>query len=412
MIKTKKTINSWLHAYEQSSTVIEVNTVAELQLALFEGECKIVGKFHSYNRAALHDRTVILGEGFKSLHYDSDTQTCKVGAASTIREVMEYLLIHGRRLPNSGNMMQQTFVGACKTGTHGFGLDACMSDCVIEIEYIARHGSIVKTKGMPVEWIKTIGRPILSMRIKTLPLSEYVVTNSICRLSELLKTRRSQDKNLGPIERSYLVLPYSGVDPVCVVADYQKSALYFHQVSEARRAMPWDWFKLRAFWAFDNRFPWIANRLSRMMNLATGKTWKTRTELTDLDFRYDVAPGVSLDTMSFKLWAMKPTFQLYNTALFFKPEETRDAIREAIRFAQQIKPGLLRSFIGIRQLSDPSTVPFAGNYLEPRHAMDLYCAKPKAGQNEGDRDCDYLIRVQRHLQREFDTRPHLGKTVR
>lgn len=129
-------IQSWLGVFGQEAHVIEVDTIDELREVLAEGPCKVVGSMHSYNRAAIADTVVKLGRDFKQLEYHPENQTCTVGAACTVREVMEFLMEHDRRVVNFGNHMAQTYVGAAIGGTVGFGESASVVDSIIEYEYM------------------------------------------------------------------------------------------------------------------------------------------------------------------------------------------------------------------------------------------------------------------------------------
>lgn len=412
-------IKSWMGAYRKEAKHTLANNLDELKSALTEGGA-VVGNFHSYSKCALHDHVIQLGEGFKQLEYREADQTCTVGAACTIREVMEFLLEQDRRLINHGNHMGQTFVGACLTGTHGFGPDATMADQVVEWTAMCYEGEQRDLNDIEWRWLDGPNRfvPITKVRIKTAPLTQYHVTNCICKLSQMQEFHAvGVPARAGPLmlefhqkeQRAYAVLPYSGNDPVCIVAEYESmpSTTWDVAIGKSKSHVKgylcetcrsgWriygaceecgkpastpkkshgSWWRIKLFWAFDSTFPFVSRWLSKSLNFFAQKEWTTITNPCDLDALYDTAPGVSLDTLNFALWAMKPTFRWHNNAYFVKPEETADFIEALIEEANKIKHGMLRGFIGVRELTTKSKIPFAGNSEGPVNAIDVYF-KPK-----------------------------------
>ena len=129
-------IKSWLNVHTTNAVVFQCNDLIELQ-KLVEGfpKARAVGKSHSYNRSALHNKIIRLGPSFNYVNR-IDENKFLVGASASIEDVMLKLREYGLRLPNSGNHRQQTFVGACIGGTHGFGKKATMMDCVTKIRSI------------------------------------------------------------------------------------------------------------------------------------------------------------------------------------------------------------------------------------------------------------------------------------
>ena len=102
-------------------------TLAAIQGFVAGHRYAVAGRSHSYNGIQLVPGvpTLLMSEcGLHELIFDPDTQVVRVGASVSIEAVKRFLLIHRRRLRNSGNYMKQTLVGAISTGTHGYGLDA------------------------------------------------------------------------------------------------------------------------------------------------------------------------------------------------------------------------------------------------------------------------------------------------
>lgn len=240
-------------------------------------------------------------------------------------------------------------------------------------------------------------RRVTSIRIKTLPLAEFICTNCICDLSDVAN---EQSENA----RAYAILPYSNpIDPTVVVAEYEMQPdIVDDRPITITRPPRWKWWRMYLLGLIVSKMPRFQKFVQRKLDFKKSVTWKTRTFARDLDYKYHLAPGASIDSLRPFYWMMRPTFVLYNIALHVKPEDTERFIHFVIENAELIRPNLLRNFIGVRELTDRSAVSFAGNYDGPRNAVDLYCSP---------RDAKYLQMLQFRCQNEFDTRPHMGKTV-
>ncbi len=392
----KKIIQSWMGVFKRSATVIDVETHGELADLIDQAEpFKIVGKFHSYNECALADRVVRLGSEFNYIWMNKD-QSVTVGAACTIKQVMMFLLDYNRRLINSGNHREQTLVGAILTGTHGFGRNATMADTIQSWRGIDRSG-IGERHFNPI----SKNHIITEVTIETAPLVQYAVRNCVCRLSEVAS---GQVKS----SRAYAVLPYSSeVDPVAVVAEYSELE---QLMTSGRKREPgkktgskFSWWRLKAWWTIDRIFPPLRKWIQRSINFFRLKEWIMITDERDIDALYHPWPTTDgKRSAKFLLWAYKPTYTCFNTALFVSPEDTERFIKYAIAMGEKIQPGLFRCFIGVRELTNNSRHIFAGNFEGPCNAIDFYCSPKHAG---------HLIELQRILQDRFQCRPHHGKTV-
>lgn len=392
MKSKNKILKSWRNVFKRKSEVYVANNKVELKAAIELGCTKVIGSLHSYNTAAFADKVVKLDGDFKRINFDIENNTCLVGAAAQIKDVMAVLLKNGRRLINSGNHREQTFVGACITGTHGFGPKATMADQIIyssgidDFDYTL-HGEPFKPKSF-----------VTQVEIETAPLTQYEITNCICRLSDIKGTQS--------IQRAFAVLPYSGQDPVIIKAEYKQmepNLLDYQTEAISIDApvkefdIPW---KIRLWWEVDKRIPIFRKIVQRTLSFASIKPWKKVTAFDDIDALYHQEAGFD-NGSDFKLWAYKPTYTCYNTALFIKPEDTQEVIKFAIEQANKIDKYLLRCFIGIRELTDKSDYELAGNFEGPVNAVDFYCTPKKAQK---------LIQLQKLIQDKFWTRPHMGKT--
>ena len=403
-------IQSWTGVFKQSAQVIDVADHAELREAL-KFPAKVIGSLHSYNDSALFHRVIRLGDEFKylSIGYDS---TLAVGAATQIKDIMQYLLEYNLRLPNSGNFREQTVAGALIGGTHGFGMQASMADMVTTFAgyFRGRDRDIVwRTGQSPSDLRNPDLLAVTDMILKVVPLQSVEVTNCVCRLSDI-KPHTTDSA------RAYAVLPYSGDDPVCTIADYRPATTtkedgtkqvvdYDGSADEPlykKGRLPWKWWRLKAWWAIDAFFPPLRRWVQRGLSFIEMKPFTITTHPRDIDALYDPYPGPDGSSLRFSRWAYRPTFTCYNTALFVLPEDVEEVVRFAISESEMIHRTLLRCFIGVRELRDSSNVTFAGNFEGPVSAVDLYCSPKHA---------DKLIALQKRIQDKFWTRPHHGKTV-
>jgi len=173
-----KKITSWMGAYSRESDVVVLNDINLIQKHLDDGY-RIIGSTHSYNRIALHEKCIKLGEEFNYI-YKKDEGVYAVGGACTVLDVMKFILKDEQRLINYGNNFTQNFCGAALGGTHGFGENALVADCILNIKTADGnvHTDLSKVNFDAVEVI-----------IKTLPITQYEVLNCVCKLSELMKDK-------------------------------------------------------------------------------------------------------------------------------------------------------------------------------------------------------------------------------
>lgn len=380
MRRMKTTLKSWVGVFQQHAELHTINSLEDWNRLK---PIKVSGSFHSYNRAALAPKVATLGDNYKTLEMRG-TQ-CLIGGACTVAEVNAFLLDHHRRLINRGNFDQQTFVGAAVTGTHGFGKAATLMDAVEHIYRIDPEDN---------------HSPIAAVLIDTAPLTGYCVHHHAQPLSQLPPHQSRK--------RAYAILPYSGKDPICLIADYREILNYHQQGHSAdhpsHQQLPLGkpCWPLRLYWCIDAATPLLRRLLQPLMRYYKLDRM-LRTDPHDIDAIYDPAPGLSgRDTWNFAMWANRPTFTCYNIALGIRPQDTTAAILSAIQWCREQSPNLLRCFIGIRELTDTSPYELALNHDQPRNALDLYCTP---------RDAPKLWELQMHLEKNFDTKRHGGKSV-
>ena len=119
-----------------------------------EGRYSCVGQSHSYNGVQVVPgvTAMMMREGgIKTLSYDPASETVRVGASVSVRDLKLFLRDqHGRGLHNSGNYMEQSVVGALATGTHGFGPRAVMADSVVDLTILDGKGQrVTLRRGAP-----------------------------------------------------------------------------------------------------------------------------------------------------------------------------------------------------------------------------------------------------------------------
>jgi hypothetical protein len=396
----KKKVQSWLGVFKQETDYKEVTEYSDLLEHLEQGY-KPSGSFHSYNRQALHEKTIVLKGRFDKLKYNPICETIQVGAGVSIREVMEELLKHDRKLLNSGNYFEQTFVGAAIGGTHGYGLHSALADSVLQFEgvfdiagelfiMIANHPNDLRNP-----YLKAVTWAVVA----TEPTKSYKVTNCVCNLSDI-------GPNVDGIAQAYAVLPYSDPqNPVCMIAQYETNTeVKVGDIAPKKRTRPWHWWRVKLWWKIDQFLPTSRKIIQRVLNFIKLKPFVIYTHPNDYDALYDPDPGLTGTTgsVSFTRWAYRPTHTCYNISVFARPEDTADIILFATSEAEKLKSTLLRCFIAVRCLQGQSHVDFVGNSDGDRDAIDLYCS-PKHAK--------YLIELQTRIQNKFDVRPHYGKTV-
>lgn len=395
-----KKVESWLGVFKKLTKYEEVGDYSSL-LKLLEQGYKPSGSFHSYNRAALHDKTIKITGRFDKLEYSEKYEVIQIGASTTIRQIMEELLKYDRKLLNSGNFFEQTFIGAAITGTHGYGENSPLADSILQFEgvYDVNGELFVMVSHDPSDLRHPDLKAVTWAVLATAPTESYKVTNCVCKLSDV-------GPNVKGIAQAYAVLPYSNPqDPVCLIAHYESNTdVIVPKMKRYKRTRPWQWWRVKLWWKFDQYLPFTRRFIQRVLNFIKLKPFVIYTHPHDYDALYDPDPGLTGTTgkVSFTRWAYRPTHTGYNVSLFAKPEDTADIITFAIEQSDRLKRTLLRSFIAVRCLQGQSRVDFAGNADGPRDAIDFYCT-PKHAK--------YLIELQRRIQDNFDVRPHYGKTV-
>jgi hypothetical protein len=410
----KRWVYSWLKVFRQKALVKRAYYYDDLEFYL-QNDFKVAGSFHSYNRSALHHKIVLLEGIFKVLQYNPICKTITVGAGVKVHEIMEELSKHGRRLINSGNFFKQTYVGAAINGTHGFGKNASIADQIIRIGGFQRIG-IYPERFENCSWDDVQSMDLMSITAVTLntaPEQSFKVTSCVCTLSEIdqhvepLKASYREHNEDVVISSAYAVLPYSDKeDPVTLVAFYEdNNEVDVGDVPQKRkRVRPWHWWRVKLWWMIDGWFPPLRRYVQRAISFLKLKPFVVYTHPKDFDALYDPDPGLTGQTggIKFSRWAYRPTYTCYNIALFVKPEDIEQVLRFSIDESERIKKTLLRCFIGCRVMCDKSDVWFTGNAHGPMVAVDWYCTPKNA---------KYLIQLQQAIQKKFNVRPHLGKTV-
>nr|WP_298925079.1 FAD-binding protein [uncultured Erythrobacter sp.] len=406
-------VHSWMKVF--FGDVIPHRFTSDEKLADFvrDNEYCCVGQSHSYNGVQIvPDRNAVL-MGKSTLDscdcYPVDG-TIKCGPSTTIEELKRKLLDDDLKMFNSGNYMAQTVIGALVTGTHGYGAKATMADSVTELTFLDGSGRPVTLKrGEPdfpyaVVSFGTIG-PIISVTLEATKLVSYQSDAWITRLSKKEKLKK------GSIATSWAVVPYSDPkDPLIMLHTLRPASV--GKLAQRTKPSLFSWARLAMFiieryWAIDRIFPRLRRPLQRLADRIDIRNHRrTITDERDLDYLYDPEPLLKSQRSPDILTGLfSTTHTAYNLAFHVPIDRAEEVVKfimvetdkwRSLRFH-------LKSLIGVRELSDKSALPFAGNYEGPTVAIDLFA---------DTRDYAWLERLQREVLFEFDhIRPHWGKSA-
>lgn len=372
-------LRSWLNVYSKAAYKFVCNCDEEIEaIANVIADSKPIGSSHSYNRSHFSFNAMKLGERYDYVHADVDFQY-RVGGAATVESVMLRILKDGRRLANSGNHRKQTFVGACVGGTHGFGRNATMMDCVQDMKVVA---------GVTTE-----------MTISTKPVTQFTIAHCVCPLSDL---------NEQSTKRSYAVFIHSGDDPICIVSDFcYSSGQNYYTLKSIQASEIRSWWRLRVIrfiQRFQKRFSFLHRFAQRFIGLAKMKTWHSVTLIGDIDATYHPWPEADKGGAEGNILyhSQRPTHQYHNVAFGCLPSDTADVI-----LLIKSKMGKrLAGFIGVRELTTRSDYVKALNFDGPRNAIDCYFWLDQNAAKYGE-ELQELLR-----QSDFDIRWHPSKSTK
>lgn len=377
------------------------------------GEYSCIGQSHSYNGIqvipginALH-----MGRsGIRQCIYDPVTQTATCGPSLKIVELKQALLEHGRKMLNSGNHMEQTVIGALVAGTHGYGKQAVIAQSLEALTFLDGHGQTVSLKRGDPDFayaalsFGTIG-PITSVTLRTAPLVSFQSDAWITRLSKKAALSR------GAVAVTAAYVPYSNPDDPLVMLHTLRPATAGKGARQTRPPLLSTRglanFALKRLWAFDRMVPLFRYGLQRVVDRIDIRSHKRIiTDERDLDYLYDPEPLLKTQRAPDLLTGFfSTTYTAYNLAFFVPIEQTDAVVRFLMLEAERLRPlgFVLKSMISIRELSDVSDLPFAGNFGRPVSAIDLFADV---------RDYAWLERLQRDVLSYFpETRPHWGKSA-
>jgi len=406
-------VESWMRIFFGEAYVQTLASEADLIAALPAREYSCIGQSHSYNGIQVIPGITALHMGqsqLKHCDYDPVTQTASCGPSLKIVELKRVLLTHRRRMLNSGNHMEQTVIGALTGGTHGYGEQAVIAQSVTALTFLDGRGQKVTLQlgdpDFPYAALSfgTIG-PIISVTLRTAPLESFQSDAWVTRLSKKATLAR------GAVAVTAAYVPYSDpADPLIMLhtlrpaVDGKAARQTKASIFSAKGLIE---FALRQLWAFDRLVPafryWL-QRAADKVNLRSHK--RVITDEEDLDYLYDPDPGLKTQRAPDLLTGFfSTTYTAYNLAFFVPIAQTDDVVRFIMIEAGKLR-GLgfvLKSMISIRELSDASDLPFAGNFEQPVSAIDLFA---------DIRDYAWLERLQRAVTSYFpDVRPHWGKSA-
>ncbi|WP_162814941.1 FAD-binding protein [Erythrobacter aureus] len=410
----KRWIRSWINVFRCETEARVPADEARLGKLIGEGEYTCIGKSHSYNGVQVVPgvTAMMMREGgLKTLTYDAATETVRVGASVSVRDLKLFLRDeHGRGLHNSGNYMEQSVIGALATGTHGFGPRAVMADSIVELTFLNGTGQRVTLKRGDPDFayvalsFGTIA-PIVELVLETKPLEPYVSVSSMSRLSKLGELKQ------GSIAANWAVLPYTDPDDPVIMLHALAECDKGQEPSahpEAKGGSGWfaKWF-LKRYYKFDRFLPKLRRPMQRFIDwLDLKQSERVVTDPGDLDYLYDPKPGLKENRApSITRGLFSTTYTGYNLAFFVPLEKAPAVVKFIIHEADALRDlgFYLKGIISVRELPGEAGPHFAANARQAMAAIDLF-ADP--------RDYAWLERLQLLvMQYEPDTRPHFGKSA-
>ncbi|MEP3143127.1 FAD-binding protein [Qipengyuania citrea] len=409
----KRWVRSWINVYRCETEARVPHDETALAKLVSEGRYSCVGQSHSYNGVQVVPgvTAMMMREGgIKTLSYDPASETVRVGASVSVRDLKLFLRDqHGRGLHNSGNYMEQSVVGALATGTHGFGPRAVMADSVVELTFLDGKGQRVTLQRGDPEFayvalsFGTIA-PIVELVLETKPLESYISVSSMSRLSKLDELRQ------GGIAVNWAVMPYTDPDDPVVMTHVlaecaDENVVVAHPKASGSGKFA-AWF-LRHYYKLDRFLPRLRRPMQRFIDwLDLEQSERVITDPGDLDYLYDPKPGLKENRApSITRGLFSTTYTGYNLAFFVPLERAPAVVKFIIREADALRDlgFFLKGIISVRELPGVAEPVFAANARRPMAAIDLF-ADP--------RDYAWLERLQRLVMRyEVDTRPHFGKSA-
>lgn len=389
----RKKLQSWLGIYTITSDNTMVNNIGELEEAL-KLAARPIGSLHSYNRIALHRRSISLGPNFEFMKYNEATETLYCGAGAKVKDVMNFLKHRSRKLINCGNHREQTMAGVALT-THGFGLNSMVADSVVRFMGFDQDIDLVNSEDvsrMP-ELLA-----IVALEMKTEPVQSYNFTSCVCKLDDL--------KWEGQMACS--ILPYSSKsNPVSIISKFEINENNTYEALKTQK-LKFGLFKnwrLNLWWFIDCAFPVLRRIAQKTINFIKIPVTKITTNPDDIDFLYHPWPStdsIHHEGTNMLLWSQKPTYTCFNLSFCIDVKEFNECIKYIIKESDKIDRYLLRCFIGCRFLDGRSDITWAYNHKGPVVAIDLYCT-PKKHES--------LIKLVNQVRDSFDVILHKAKSV-
>jgi len=406
-------VESWMKIFFGDAYLRTLANEDELIAALPGRAYSCIGQSHSYNGIQVVPGITALHMGasqLKQCSYDPATQTATCGPSMKVVELKQVLLQHRRKMFNSGNHMDQTVIGALLGGTHGYGEQAIVAQSVTALTFLDGRGQKVTLQHGDPDFpyaalsFGTIG-PIISVTLRTAPLESFQSDAWITRLSKKATLAR------GAVAVTAAFVPYSDpADPLIMLHTLRpavagKAARQSGSSIFSLKGLTE--FLLRQLWAFDRLVPTFRYRLQRAADKLDLRSHKRIiTAEDDLDYLYDPEPLLKTQRAPDLLTGFfSTTYTAYNLAFFVPIARTDEVVRFIMLEAEKLRAlgFVLKSMISIRELSDASDLPFAGNFGQPVSGIDLFADV---------RDYAWLERLQRAVTSYFpDVRPHWGKSA-
>jgi hypothetical protein len=413
------TLHSWVKVFRAQVRLRRVNHQTDLATVVKGGDYSVVGTSHSYNGLQLVDRSLAVHFGqsdprrkskLYTIEFDEATGEVEVGPTVRVRQLKQFLARRGRQLVNSGSHMSQTVIGAFVTGTHGYGKDATLADSVTRLVFLNGAGEEVQLiradEDFPYVAVSFgVIAPIIRLRLATVPARQYRVTACTCRLSGKDKFAQGADAV------GYALFPYTTPqDPVIALVAFRETQ---ERLEPTRAPKAWPFFKswgsafLRHYWLFDRLVPswrpWFQKKIEQW---AVGMSREYVTAPDDLDYLYDPYPAVAGTRPPEILQELfDPAYTGYEVAFFAPLEQTEAVLRYLVEVAQDLRANnhfYLKAIIGVRELSTPSGLVFAGNHAGPVSSIDIYADLSSYA---------WLREIQNRVVKQFPAvRPHWAKS--
>lgn len=399
--------------------VFRPSSLEELKMALHSAKSGVtfVGSSHSYSGVqCVEDSTAIVfdGSGIKRVIYDYETEEITFECGATVKDVKKRLRNVGRRLETSGNHDTQRMIGAILTGTNGFDKRCGVIGESVTRMIVLDGDELRELTEEEMKWARvSFGKigPVISMTLKTKPLSQFKVNQSLISLDTF------REKLIFPLLASdahfaFTLLPHSHPTNPTIGLTYYKELKTSRRFQKTERSGHLSRFvkslTMGAILCLDDLFPKSRSRIQKLIKqFVEGKQTRILfTDPSDIDYLYDPSPLLAAEK--------DPEFLMRGLAATHNADEIgfivgADELWKCIKTIQEMvveyadRGTYIKNFIAFRYIGESRKCRMAGNYYKKGYAVDIYFDK----KDQIDKEL-----FQRELFEKLDTvKPHWGKTV-